>query len=169
MIGFLGSNLGNMTGAERTRLLADVAAPMRPGDGFLVSADLRKPAEVLETCYNDPEGHTAFADFRLNHLAHLNRRCGADFRLDRYRPRAHYDAATGWVVGLLHVTEEHDVEIPALDTALHLCAGDAVNVGISAKFDTAELEAELADHRLDVTTSWIDPQWRYGLFLAVRR
>jgi hypothetical protein len=42
-------------------------------------------------------------------------------------------------------------------------------VGISAKFDTDELRAELAGHGMDVTTSWVDPQWRYGRFLAVRR
>lgn len=169
VIGFLGSNLGNMTVAERAGLVGEVAATLRPGDGFLVSADLRKATDVLETCYNDPPGHSAFADFRTNHLTHLNRRCGADFVVDRFRPRAHYEPDTGEVVGLLHVTEEHDVAVPALDVTLHLRPGEAINVGISAKFDTDELRAELAGHGMDVTTSWVDPQWRYGLFLAVRR
>ncbi|NMH90548.1 L-histidine N(alpha)-methyltransferase [Pseudonocardia bannensis] len=33
---FLGSNLGNTTPAERTALLAEIAATRRPGDGLLV-------------------------------------------------------------------------------------------------------------------------------------
>jgi L-histidine N-alpha-methyltransferase len=169
VIGFLGSNLGNMTGAERDRLLGEVAATMRPGDGFLVSADLRKPADALVTCYNDPDGHTAFAEFRLNHLTHLNHRCGADFVVERYLPRAHCDAGGSEVVGLLHVVEAHEVEVAAVDVRLALEPGDAVNVGISAKFEPVELAAELARHGLDVTESWTDARWRYGLFLAVRR
>lgn len=55
-------------------MLARIAATLRPGDAFLVSADLINAASVFETCYNDPPGHTAFADFRLNHLDHLARR-----------------------------------------------------------------------------------------------
>lgn len=169
VIGFLGSNVGNATGPERTALLADIAATLRPGDALLFSADLAKSADVHETCYNDPPGgHTAFADFRLNHLTHLNRRFDADFVLGRFVPRAHYDPANRVVVGLLHVVEDHEARISALDVELRLHAGDAINVGFSAKFDRGGLEAEAREHGLLLEADWTDPEWHYGLFLARR-
>ncbi|MGH3779500.1 MAG: L-histidine N(alpha)-methyltransferase [Pseudonocardiaceae bacterium] len=83
-VALLGSNLGNTTPEERDALLAEIAATLRPGDRFLVSADLQKPAEVLGAFYNDPLDRSAFARFRLNHLTHLNRRFGADFALEYF-------------------------------------------------------------------------------------
>lgn len=169
VIGFLGSNLGNATASERSALLADIAATLRPGDAFLFAADLAKSADVHETCYNDPPGgHTAFADFRLNHLTHLNRRFDADFVLERFVPRAHYAADTRVVVGLLHVVEDHEARIGDLGVTLRLLAGDAINVGFSAKFDLAGLEAEARQHGLLLETDWTDHEWQYGLFLARR-
>lgn len=169
VIGFLGSNLGNATDGERAALLADIAATLRPGDALLFSADLAKSAEVHETCYNDPPGgHTAFADFRLNHLTHLNRRFGADFVLDRYLPRAHYDPATQVVTGLLHVVTQHRARIRDLGVELSLRPGDAINVGFSAKFESAALAAEAAANGLVVESAWTDPEQQYGLYLARR-
>ena len=166
IVGFLGSSLGNMTPDERSGLLADIGATLRPGDGFLYSADLHKPAHVFESCYNDPSGHTAFARFRLNHLTHLNRRFGADFVVDRFVPRAHYVESTGMVEGLLHVTEDHRADVAGV--RLDLRHGDAINVGYSAKFDVEQLEREIAGHGFTASARWMDQQCRYGVFLAWR-
>ncbi|MGI5131588.1 L-histidine N(alpha)-methyltransferase [Pseudonocardia sp. CA-107938] len=166
IVGFLGSSIGNMTPDERSALLADIAATLRPGDGLLFSADLHKPAAVFEDCYNDPPGHTAFVRFRRNHLDHLNHRFGADFVTDRYVPRAHYVEATGMVEGLLHVTEDHTVDVAGVHLDLH--RGDAINVGYSAKFDRARLRAEIEGHGLAHAGSWVDAGWQYGVFLAWR-
>jgi L-histidine Nalpha-methyltransferase len=168
VVAFLGSNLGNATDPERHALLAEIAATLAPGDGFLVSADLRKPAEVFDTCYNDPPGHTAFADFRLNHLTHLNRRFGADFAMEYFYPRARCDDAGTVVAGHLHATEDQTVRLPGLDLTLRLREGDGINVGFSAKFHRPTLVAELHRHGLDLQHQWIDPVWQYGLFLARR-
>ncbi|HZS20586.1 MAG TPA: L-histidine N(alpha)-methyltransferase, partial [Pseudonocardiaceae bacterium] len=70
---FLGSAIGNTTSAERAALLGNVAKTLKPGDRFLVTADLVKPAPVLDAAYNDPPGATAQARFRLNQLAHFSR------------------------------------------------------------------------------------------------
>jgi L-histidine N-alpha-methyltransferase len=83
-------------------------------------------------------------------------------------PRAHYDPATRVVVGLLHVVEDHEARIGALDVELRLRAGNAINVGFSAKFDRGELEAEAREHGLLLEADWTDPEWHYGLFLARR-
>ncbi|WP_312858370.1 L-histidine N(alpha)-methyltransferase [Pseudonocardia pini] len=166
VVAFLGSNIGNTTPAERAALIGAVAAALEPGDGFLVSVDLVKPAADMERCYNDPPGHDAFRRFRLNHLTHLNERFGADFRLDRFEPRAH---AVGPVVeGHLHVAEDHRVTLPALDLRLDLPAGSTVNVGFSAKFRPDVVAAEVTPHGLVPEAEWVDPGLAYGIFLFRR-
>jgi dimethylhistidine N-methyltransferase len=169
VVAFLGSNMGNATEAERAVLLADIAATLRPGDGFLFSVDLLKPADVLEAAYNDPPGHDAFAGFRLNHLTHLNRRFGADFDVDRFRPLARFEPRTGMVEGHLHVLDGQRVRLPGLDVELDLARGDSINVGFSAKFDRDRLAADLADLGVEVEHEWADPQWQYTIVLARRR
>jgi L-histidine N-alpha-methyltransferase len=163
VVAFLGSNVGNTTPAERAALFGEVAAALRPGDGFLVSADLVKPPAELERCYNDPPGHDAFRRFRLNHLSHLNDRFGADFRLQRYEPRAF---AVGPVVeGHLRVLEDHTAALPGIGMALDLRRGGSINVGFSAKFTPEGLDAELAPHGFALQTAWVDDAEPYGIFL----
>jgi L-histidine N-alpha-methyltransferase len=165
---FLGSNIGNATPAERAALLADIAATLDPGDGFLFSADLVKSTDVLETGYNDPPGHRAFAEFRLNHLTHMNRRFGADFAVEQYRPRAHFVERTGMVEGHLYALCDQRVRLPSLDLELAVRRGESINVGFSAKFQRGQLDSELAGHGMTVEHRWIDPDWEYGILLARR-
>ena len=168
-IAFLGSNLGNATPTERAALLAEIAAALRPGDRFLVSVDLQKPAAVFETCYNDPPGRSTFARFRLNHLTHLNRRFDGDFVPDRFQPRAHYDAATGEVEGHLYATEDQTVTLRDLGLVLDLRRGASVNVGISAKFDRGAFVEEVDALGFRAESEWVDGDWQYGVFLFSRR
>ena len=163
VVAFLGSNVGNTTPGERDALFGEVAAALRPGDGFLVSADLVKPSEELERCYNDPPGYDAFRRFRLNHLSHLNHRFDADFRLERYEPRAH---AVGPVVeGHLHVLVDHTAALPGIGTVLDLRRGGSINVGFSAKFEPEGLAAEVGRHGFVPQADWTDKDESYGIFL----
>lgn len=168
VVAFMGSNLGNFTARERGALLSRIAETLRPGDGFLVSVDLLKTGETFETCYNDPPGHSAFADFRLNHLTHLNRRFGADFDLGDFTPRAHWQPGDDVVAGHLHVGRPQEVRLPGLGLRLVLEPGDVVNVGYSAKFDRPRLLAELAGHGLTLQREWVDGEWAYSILLLRR-
>ena len=53
---FLGSNVGNFEPARASRFLRDVRSALRPGDGFLLGADLVKPEKDLLLAYDDPLG-----------------------------------------------------------------------------------------------------------------
>lgn len=165
---FLGANIGNATPAERAALLARIAATLRPGDALLVSADLLKPASVFETCYNDPPGHTAFAEFRLNHLARLARRFGGRADLSAFRPAAHYDGDAEVVDGRLWARRDQRLTLPGLGLDLALRRGDGLNVGFSAKFDRERFQREVASHGLVTEAEWIDHDHRYGIFLFRR-
>jgi L-histidine N-alpha-methyltransferase len=169
VVAFLGSNIGNFTDAERAGLVADIAATLRPGDGFLLSVDLLKPAQALETAYNDPPGRSAFVEFRLNHLTHLNHRFGADFDVARFRAAAHFAPGTGMVEAHLYARSDQRARLPGLGVEVAVAAGGSINVGFSAKFDRDRLRAELDGHGLDVEREWVDPQWQYAIVLARRR
>jgi L-histidine N-alpha-methyltransferase len=166
---WLGSTLGNTTPTERRALLAEITRTLAPGDRFLVSADLIKPAQIFERCYNDPPGHAAFVRFRLNHLAHLNRRFAGDFVLDRFQARAHYNKHTRMVEGHLYATTGHVAELHALGAQLEFRVGDSINVGFSAKFDPARFIDEMRQFDLFPHKCWLDRRWQYGLFLFRRR
>ncbi|QGK71952.1 hypothetical protein GIY23_01060 [Allosaccharopolyspora coralli] len=168
LVAFLGSNLGNATPLERAALLAEIGATLQPGDQFLVSADLEKSAAEFETCYNDPPPRSAFAEFRLNYLRHLNRRFAADFALDSFRPVAHYDSSTSTVEGHLYSTRTQTVSLPALSHTLRLRRGESLNVGYSSKFTAHGLRAELAGHGFTPQEQWTDDTWQYGIFLFRR-
>lgn len=167
-VALLGGNLGNTTSGERAALLAEIAATLRPGDGFLVSVDLQKPAVVFEACYNDPPGRSAFARFRRNHLTHLNRRFDADFVPERFSPRAHYDTATATVQGHLYANADHTARLRGLDVKIDLRRGGSINVGFSAKFDGPRLVADVSALGFEPAGQWIDTVWQYGIFLFVR-
>lgn len=168
VVAFLGSNLGNTTPDERAALLSEIAGTLRPGDRFLVSVDLQKPAEVLEAGYNDPLDQSAFARFRLNHLVHLNRRFGADFTLEYFYPRAHYDPDTAAVQAHAYATEDQTVALGDLGIELVLQRGDSLNVGYSYKFHRPRFVTDVVAQGFALGAQWIDPVWQYGLFLFVR-
>ncbi|MFY9806289.1 MAG: L-histidine N(alpha)-methyltransferase [Pseudonocardiaceae bacterium] len=165
---FLGSSLGNATSQERDVLLSEIANTLQPGDGFLVSVDLQKPAHVFETCYNDPPDRSAFAPFRLNYLTHLNRRFGANFSLEHFRPRVHYDCATTTVQVHLYTTEDQYITLPELDLELILRRGDSVNVSLSHKFHPSQFVDDVCAQGFELHAQWIDAVWQYGIFLFVR-
>jgi L-histidine N-alpha-methyltransferase len=166
IVSFLGSNAGNATPDERSALFSAIAEVLRSGDGLLLSADLIKTAAVHEKCYNDPPGFRAFAEFRLNHLTHLNNLFGADFDPGLFAPRAYYNTATNTVEGHLYANSPIIASLPDLGLVLHLPVGETINVGFSAKFDTRELARELQGHGLNIEQQWLDSAWHYGIFLA---
>lgn len=167
-ISFLGSNLGNMPLEERDRLLSEIVSTLGPGDGFLVSVDLLKPARILEAAYNDPVGRSAFTRFRLNHLDHLNRRFGGTFDPRNFSARAHFDSDTGTVDARVYANEEHSVALHDLDLELNLRRGDSLNVGLSHKFQREQLVADVIARGLELRAQWVDEEWQYGIFLFTR-
>src|SRR6476469_6600533 len=56
---FLGSTIGNFTPRDSVSMLRDLRQALRPGDTFLLGADLKKSKEVLDAAYNDALGVTA--------------------------------------------------------------------------------------------------------------
>ena len=92
LVAFLGSTIGNFDEAERARFFAALRLVLRPGDWFLLGADLVKSKRRLDAAYNDAAGVTVA--FNKNVLRVLNRDLRATFdealfdHVAAYDPRA---------------------------------------------------------------------------------
>jgi L-histidine N-alpha-methyltransferase len=163
LIAFLGSTIGNFDPHAASRLLGNVATAMRPGDRFLLGADLRKDPAVIERAYNDAEGVTA--EFNRNVLRVLNHELGADFDLARFEHRAFYDRALHRIEMHLVSTNDQTVHIPGVGNVF-FAGGESIRTEISCKYDRASL-TNLLDSAGLVVDRWItDPAGTYALALA---
>ena len=163
---FLGSNVGNFDRAEARSLLRRLRGVLRPGDGLLLGADLRKERAALEAAYDDALGVTAA--FNLNLLARINRELRADFSLRSFRHVALYDEREGRVEMHLESTREQAVRVGALDLEIHFRAGERIHTENSYKYSLEELSALAAETGFERTRAWLDSGGRFSsnLFVA---
>jgi len=165
LLAFLGSTIGNFDGAEARQLLRNVAAVMRPGDRFLLGADLRKAPAVIEAAYNDAGGVTA--EFNLNVLRVINRELGADFDLAGFEHRAFYDRSLHRIEMHLVSTDDQVVHIPGVGR-VRFAGGESIRTEISCKYDRPSLTSLLAAAGLRLERWITDADSRHALVLASR-
>jgi len=163
LIAFLGSTIGNFDPAGARRLLGNVSSAMRPGDHFLLGADLRKDPAVIERAYNDRQGVTA--EFNLNVLRVLNRELGADFDLSRFEHRAFYDRALHRIEMHLVSTDDHTVHIPGVGD-VRFAGGESIRTEISCKYDRGSISELLGTAGMSVDRWITDAASSYALVVA---
>jgi len=164
---FLGSNIGNFARPEAAVFLRDVRARLRPGDAFLLAADLVKPEPVLLRAYDDPAGVSAA--FNRNALARINRELEADFDVSAFRHRAVYNATERRVEMHLVCDSAQDVHVRALGLRLHLAAGEAIWTESSHKFRPGEIAAMGEGAGFEAVAEWTDEDWPFSQTLLVAR
>jgi L-histidine N-alpha-methyltransferase len=164
---FLGGTFGNFTGMEREQFLRDLRESLRPGDWFLLGADLVKDPEVVLAAYNDAAGVTA--EFNRNVLYVLNHRLDADFQPDHFEHLALWDADTATVDLRLRAMKPMAVDVAALELDLGFSAGEEIRTGVSTKFHRAELEDRLRAAGFEPAACWTDERGYMGVFLARAR
>lgn len=160
---FLGSNIGNFHAAGAAAFLRDVRANLRPGDGFLLGADLVKPERDLLLAYGDPIGVTAA--FNKNLLARINRELGGDFDLAAFDHEPRWNAEVSRVES--HLVSRHDqtVHVVAADLTVHLDAEDTIWTESSYKYEPAGLVAMGRAAGFACAGQWIEPDARFALTL----
>jgi dimethylhistidine N-methyltransferase len=162
---FLGSNIGNFTPEEATLFLRQVRGVLRPGDGLLLGADLKKDRATLEAAYDDALGVTAA--FNLNLLLRINRELGGEFELTRFRHRAVYDEEFGRVEMHLESRTAQRVPIRGLDLAVDFAAGETIHTENSYKFDLPQLAGLAAASGFALTQTWHDQAGRFSFSLLL--
>jgi L-histidine N-alpha-methyltransferase len=163
LIAFLGSTIGNFDPVGAQRLLRNVADAMRPGDSFLLGADLRKSPAVIEAAYNDSQDVTA--EFNLNMLRVLNRDLGADFALETFEHRAFYDRTLHRIEMHVVSTDDQTVHIPGVGT-VHFAGGESIRTEISCKYDRASLTEMLGAAGMRINRWITDAASSYALAVA---
>ena len=160
---FLGSSLGNMEWREIDVLLSQLFESGVHGDYLLIGADLDKDPVIIDGAYNDSSGYGPRST--LNILDHLNHRYGGDFIVDNFRYRSRYDSRTKRnevrIESLVHQT----VTLASLAFTVSFVAGELIEAEVMLKFDPDELAATLERAGFAMVRRWIDPAYRYGLFL----
>ncbi len=161
---FLGSTIGNLEPQPRARFLADVRAALRPGDSFLLGADLVKDPARLVVAYDDAAGVTA--EFNRNVLRVINAGLGADFDPDAFEHVAIWDADHERIEMRLRACRAMRVSVPALELTVAFTAGEEMRTEVSGKFRRTGLEAELRAARLEPAAWYCDPAADFAMSLS---
>jgi dimethylhistidine N-methyltransferase len=157
---FLGSTIGNLERSEQHDFLREVHSRLRPGDLFLVGADLVKGVDRMLAAYDDPTNVTAA--FNLNLLARMNRELQADFDLRCFVHQAVWNRAERRIEMHLISREEQDVHVGASDLTVHFRAGESIWTESSHKFTMEELDALAGAAGFEVLDSWSDSEWPFA-------
>ena len=157
---FLGSTIGNFKPEETDKFLSGIRAQLEPGDSFLLSTDLVKPARQLLEAYDDPTGVTAA--FNLNLLNRMNHELGADFDLSRFEHLALYNHEMKRVEMHLLSLEEQTVTIPEAGLTVTLDRDETIWTESSHKFTVEDVVgmADRAGFRCD--NQWVDERWPFA-------
>jgi uncharacterized SAM-dependent methyltransferase len=160
---FLGSSLGNMEWQEINDLLSELFDSGAQGDYLLLGVDLDKDPAIIDRAYNDSAGYGPRST--LNMLDHLNRRYGGNFVTDNFRYRSHYDSRMKRNDVRIESLVDQTVTLAALGITVSFGAAELIDAEVMWKFDPEELGAVLDRAGFSMVRRWIEPTYRYGLFL----
>jgi L-histidine N-alpha-methyltransferase len=161
---FLGSTIGNLDEDAAPALIGTIASRMTGADTFLLGIDLVKDTAVLEAAYNDRAGVTA--RFNKNVLAVINRELDADFDLDAFEHRAHFDTAKAQIEMHLESVRAQRVRIGALNLSLDFDRGERMLTEISRKFTRESVRSMLSRGSMRERAWYPAPDDSFALVLA---
>ena len=162
----LGSTIGGLDPPDRATLLAAIAAVLGEDGTLLIGLDLMKPVERIVAAYTDRGGLSAALIANL--LPVLNRELDADFRPERFRSDAMWNAELERVEMAVVSLEGQTVTLPAIGLSVDFAQGETLRTEISTKFRREEVERELAGAGLGVEHWWTDDAGDFALCLARR-
>ena len=160
----LGSNIGNYNPDEARELLRQIHGALRPGDGLLLGADLKKSRETLEAAYNDALNLTAA--FSRNLLLRINRELNADFDLKQFKHRAFFNEEQSRIEIHLVSGVQQKVNIrpaesqPALQVDFK--PGETIHTENSYKYDIEALAALARATGFTPSRVWFDSGGRFS-------
>jgi len=138
LVVFLGSTIGNFSSRRAAAFVGTVAACLRPGEFFLLGADLVKPADLLEAAYDDRAGVTA--EFNRNVLRVINRELGGNFNPSAFEHVAFFDRRKRQIEMHLRARRPQRVTLAGLGMTVPFAAGETLHTEISRKFTRRGLE-----------------------------
>lgn len=160
---FLGSSIGNLERESVVDFLADLRSHLRPGDFFLLSADLVKEEQTMKAAYDDATGVTAA--FNLNLIGRINRELNADFDLRAFEHEVRWNALERRIEMHLVSRSNQIVNISGLNMAVEFLAGETIWTESSHKFTESEIESYAFSSRFRPVDMWVDREWPFAVAL----
>ncbi len=158
---FPGSTIGNFDPDAASRFLQELHKMLGATGAAIIGVDLQKPAEVLDTAYNDPQGYTRA--FNLNLLTRLNRELGADFDERRFRHKAYYNEQLGRVE--MHLVSVVEQQVSIGNNVFDFRPGETIHTESSWKY-TREAFGQLAGNAgFGVQKFFTDERSWFGVFV----
>lgn len=159
---FPGSSIGNFDPDDALALLTRIRQLCNGNGGLLIGIDLIKDRSRLEAAYDDALGLTAA--FNRNVLAHINSLIGSDFRLNRWRHRAMFNAERSRMEMHLEATEDHCISWPGGRRPFR--AGESIHTESSYKYRLEDFLALLDEAGFDRVHPWTDDNQWYAVCYA---
>lgn len=163
----MGSNIGNYEPEDAKTLLGLLGRALRPGDGLLLGADLKKDRATLELAYDDPAGVTAAFDRNL--IARISRELDADLDPRQFFHVAHYDEERGSVDSFLQAREAVVAHIRAAGVQIAFEAGERLHTESAYKFADEDIAQLCKPAGFTSEAVWHDRAHRFSVHLLVRR
>lgn len=157
---FLGSSIGNLDRDGIVDFLRHLRSNLRPGDFFLLGADLVKNIDTMMSAYDDPTGVTAA--FNLNVLARINRELDSDFDLRSFAHEVRWNSEKQRIEMHLLSGRNQVVRIGALDTTFEFRAGETICTEFSHKFTQSELLSYARLSGFTPVEMWVDKTWPFA-------
>ena len=156
---FPGSTIGNLEPLAAQHFLSRMGK-LAGNDGvIIVGVDLKKDPATLIAAYDDSAGLTAAFDKNL--LARVNSECHADFALDGFRHRAHWNPVFGRIEMLLESTRAQTVHVGGI--AFQFAAGDTITTEHCYKYTLDEFRALASVAGLQPIQSFVDQDGRFSV------
>jgi len=156
---FPGSTIGNFNPQEAIEFLKLARRMVGPRGALLIGVDLKKDKQVLDAAYDDAAGVTAA--FNLNLLQRINRELGGDFQLRRFRHKAYYDEAKGWIEMHLESLAAQFVHVGG--QRFRFSAGETIHTEISCKYSVEEFQAVAHRAGFAPEHTWIDAARQFSV------
>jgi L-histidine Nalpha-methyltransferase len=157
---FLGSSIGNLDRDVIPHFLTEIRSHLKPGDFFLLGADLVKDVSTMILAYDDPTGVTAA--FNLNMLGRINRELEGNFDLRSFAHEARWDPGSRRIEMHLLSRRDQRVYIGSLDTSFEFQAGETIWTESSHKFGESELDMFARSGGFTPVVTWIDSEWPFA-------
>ena len=155
LVFFPGSTIGNLSPLDRVSLLSRVRTILSPEGGyFLVGIDLVKPTKILESAYNDFEGHTAA--FNMNLLSRANRELNANFNLKAFKHRAFFNHDKSRIE--MHLESLVSQQVMVGSQVFQFEKGETIHTENSYKFEVGSFVDVARGEGFEFVEAWYDDQ-----------
>jgi L-histidine N-alpha-methyltransferase len=164
LVAFLGSTIGNLDGPARAKLLASLAAGLRPGEWLLLGTDLVKAVPRLIAAYDDAEGVTA--EFNRNVLHVVDRALDGDLDPAAFAHVTRWNPDDERMEMSLRAERRVTGRLRAIDLDVTFEQDEELRTELSCKFRREGVTDELATAGFEVVEWWTDDAGDFALSLS---